>query len=246
MGERFALLKNGDTALYRLSFNRSDRYNSIVKMPEQDTVFYGTVSKYKGLYFLNERRPNARFWIGAIEIEKGLFQGTPKIHGLGTLREQMHHLEEKVRAGKLNHLVKEGHGSEEKILLRPEESSLYQVYSSILDSIPPDTLVDTDESSVPSDDGKEKLFPDKKEASIVKKFYPNPAREECHLVMREKGSWNYLLVDMQGKKKREASFEGERTRIDISHLKAGTYVLRIWDRKGKKKEERLKLIKKGP
>jgi hypothetical protein len=58
-------------------------------------------------------------------------------------------------------------------------------------------------------------------------LFPNPTSHELNIQLNEGGSANYTLLDMQGRTVMSGSTTGLRTQLSLSHLVAGTYLLRV-------------------
>ncbi len=142
LGDRFTLVANEDTLTCEVSFNPGNRYNYIIDYSSGDTLFAGTVSKYKDLYFFDHRINDSSFWISAVDIDKSIFRGLNTIAGFGTVHLQMQMLYDSIKKGKYQEMIVYFDTIQKTIKLRPEKDILYSFYSSITRHMARDTLVD--------------------------------------------------------------------------------------------------------
>jgi hypothetical protein len=142
LGDRFTILMDGDTLTYHVSFNPDNRYNYIIDNSSDDTIFAGTVSKHKGLYFFNHRINDSSYWISGVDIDKSMFRGHNTIAGLGTAHFQMQMLYDSIQEGDYHDIIIYFDTVQKKIKLRPEIDILYSFYSSIIGQLARDTLID--------------------------------------------------------------------------------------------------------
>jgi len=81
---RFNSKAESDTVSLRFFFNRETRENIIIDQSEEnDTLFKGFVSYYRGYYFMSERINDTTFYIGMLNRE------ADTLFGLGQVRSQM-------------------------------------------------------------------------------------------------------------------------------------------------------------
>jgi len=108
LGDQFSILKNNDTITYRITFNHIDRENYIINNNTNDTIFAGTVSKYRGLYYFDHQINDTTYWISAVDIDKDIFNmhNTIRGLGLGTAFQQMLLLNNEIEQGNLKKLIK--------------------------------------------------------------------------------------------------------------------------------------------
>ncbi len=250
LGDQFSFKKNNDTITYRLAFNSENRKNHIINNKTNDTIFAGTISKYRGLYFFDYQINDTTYWISAVDIDKNIFNDYNTMRGMGTVLQQMQLLYERIDQGEFKKLIKHKI-SENNIRLKPDKKLLLDFYSSIIDSFPPDTLVD-----LQTIEGKAEKVPDTTdqtninettvdfdEYEIIKKVYPNPTQDYCNIETYQADQYHFDLVDNTGKLVHRGQLTSSTEKIDLTDIQTGMYVLRIYT-VDKKNIETIKIIKK--
>ena len=252
LGNQFSIRKNNDTITYRLAFNSADRKNYIINTKTRDTIFAGTVSKYRGLYFFDHQFNDTTYWISVVDIDKGIFTSTPTIRGLGTVYQQMKVLQKQVNQGKHKQLIQHI-DADSNIRMKPDKKLLHDFYSSIIDSLPAYTIIklETPEKTInksvdtttTDDTDTAETIVDFEEFEIIKKVYPNPAQNHINIMTYQADQYHFDLVDNTGKFVHRGQLTGKSEKIDLTDIQKGIYVLRIYTA-DKYKVETMKIIKK--
>lgn len=127
LGDRFNLLVGKDTVTYRVEHNDRDR-STFVEHSTRDTFFYGKITEYEGLYYMNRPIGDSAWWISAVSIQKD------RIRGWGTTFTQMHLWDRMVDQGQYRDLViREDTG---QIHLRTDPERLHEHYVDMLSHLP--------------------------------------------------------------------------------------------------------------
>lgn len=252
LGDQFSMKKHGDTLTLTLDFDDDTRTNYLIEQETGDTVFAGTISKYRGLYFFDHQISDTSYWISAVDINKSLFNTHNTITGLGTGERQMKLLEDAIRQGKLNELVTYTNNDSSIIHLHPDKHVLYDFYASLVDTMPADTMVYLPENKttqsgsgeladVENMTGEFDEYQDFEENFMIKNLYPNPARDHCFLETYDAGDYMYALTDASGTLYQKDKIYESKTRIDLSELDAGIYFIRVYP-ENKSRYETVKLV----
>ncbi|MDA3820161.1 MAG: T9SS type A sorting domain-containing protein [Candidatus Delongbacteria bacterium] len=254
LGDQFSLLKYGDTVTLTLDFDNDTRTNYLIEKQTGDTVFAGTVSKYRGLYFLNHQTNDTSYWISAVDINKNISSTHNTITGLGTAEVQMEFLIKAIRKGKYQDLVTYTNQDSSVIYLHPDKETLYGFYASLLDTIPADTMVYLPgEKITPSDStgigiadvekssGEFDEYQDFEENFMIKNLYPNPAQDFCFLETYDAVEYMYDLTDASGTLYQRDRIVNGKVRIDLSEMEPGVYFIRVYP-ENKSSYETVKLI----
>ena len=138
LGHEFILYSNRDTTSCEVQFDKANR-SSLITTKNNDTLFYGTVSTYKQLYFFNQPLTDSTYWIYAVEKNndqlKGLREGVLQMFLIDNYFDQENdslQLSQKLNFRTTN--------TGEK-LLTPEKKTLYKLYYSYLQKVQTDTLL---------------------------------------------------------------------------------------------------------
>ncbi len=252
LGDQFSMQKHGDTLTLTLKFDGDTRTNYLIEKETGDTVFAGTVSKYRGLYFFDHQISDTSYWISAVDINKSLFNTHNTITGLGTGERQMKLLEDAIRQGKYQELVTYTNEDSSIIHLHPDKQVLYDFYASLVDTMPADTIVYLSDDKITQSDSGELAdvenmtgefdeYQDFEENFMIKNLYPNPARDHCFLETYDAGNYMYALTDASGTLYQKDKIHEGKTRIDLSELEPGIYFIRVYP-ENKSRYETVKLV----
>lgn len=234
LGNSFLLKTWSDTISYLVDFRKSDRYNFIIEEETRDTIFQGTICKYRGLYYLNEKINDTTFLIYAIEIYN------ETIKGLNTKWIQMskwnEHLEfwltqegqEKINS-KPSFIIC-ADPTKRIIRLDPDKKELRKFYSAILDSLEPDTILNWVEPIVESPIIKETTKIKEgltEQLELINNVYPNPAKDHCIIEFNDIDLYYFGLYDETGKLLKRGMLKNKKNKIDLTELNNGIYYIRV-------------------
>jgi len=235
LGDEFSIKRGKDTIDFKVTFRKSDRQNFIIEQPNQDTIFAGTVCKYRGLYYFNIQLNDTTYWIYAIAITDQAIKGlqTEWFQMLGWDDEFEFWLTPpgQEKFNKRPSIIKYANPEKQIIRLTPDKKEMKKFYSTLIDSLPADTLVNW---TVPITNVEiEKEITDIQETStdqfeIISKLYPNPANDYCNLELYETEKYQFGIFDINGRLVNSGVLVDKLNKIDLSDLSSGSYFMRVY------------------
>lgn len=215
----------------------SDKHSNLIVDHTGDTLFYGKVFKYSGLYYFNQRISDDKFWIYAVKIDDKY------IYGLGSEFLQMYKLRDEIITGLHKNILKSMNSDSSSIELRFDKNELRKIYAPLVNNMIPDTIINQ-ENPVSFLDDEEKAIEiiDSKEVSLVSKVFPNPTNGIVNIELQGQNKVNYAINDMNGKSIFTGLFSNKSNAIDLTNQPKGVYILTLRDASGKQKEH-VKIIK---
>lgn len=233
LGEHLSLKQGIDTL--SMTITAFKNYNIITNDKNGDTLFKGTVSKFRGLYYFNQQLNDTSFWIYAVKLTDNL------LYGLNTAWEQTLFIDRSIENGKHHKLVKYIKG--DKIRLHPDKKELKLLFTSIIDSISPDTIIQFQKTTPPLTDTTNTIIQiDPEEFELFSKVYPNPTTGFVNIELQQKNKIIYQLSDIHGKTILQGQFSDFINKINLSKQTAGIYYLTIVNPTNDQKET-TKIIK---
>ncbi|MFC7000045.1 T9SS type A sorting domain-containing protein [Rufibacter roseus] len=224
------LLKSGSDTIY-LSISSDKDINLITETLSGDTVFYGKVNKFRGLYYFSQAVNDTSYLIHAVKISDNL------IYGLTSVFQQTALIDDEIRKGKFPKLVKYIPTDSSIFMLRTDKREMRKLYSSIIGTIKPDTVLqDQQKGGVELDAvaAKEQIM-DAEESELFFKVYPNPVSDFVNVMLQEQNI-NYQLIDLNGKTMATGILSKQTNRISTATLTNGIYILNLTGAGGKTKE----------
>jgi hypothetical protein len=73
LGDQLTIRNEWDTLI--LNITSSKKNNLIINSITGDTIFFGTVSKFRGLYYFTQQLNDSSYWIHAVKISDNLIYG---------------------------------------------------------------------------------------------------------------------------------------------------------------------------
>ena len=131
LGDNLTIKSGTDTLELKISALKN--YNLIINSKNNDTLFKGTVCKFRGLYYFSQQLNDTSFWIYAVKLNDNL------IYGIRTSWEQTMLVDKAIEKGNNKKLVK--YITADRIRLRTDKRDLTNLFSSIIDSIAPYTIL---------------------------------------------------------------------------------------------------------
>ncbi len=218
LGDKLTI-KSGDDTL-SLTITAYKNYNLITDDKTGDTLFKGTVCKFRGLYYFSQQLNDTSYWIYAVKLSDNL------VYGLNSAFAQTLLIDKAIYADHQNKMVK--FFSEDKIRLHPDKRILKNLFSAIIDSISPDTILNFQEvAPTLSDTTKFVVQFDTEEFNFLSKVYPNPTTDFLNIELQQKNKINYYLTDLSGKTVLQGQFMENKNKIDLSKQKPGIFYLTI-------------------
>ncbi|MBX9850934.1 MAG: T9SS type A sorting domain-containing protein [Cytophagaceae bacterium] len=224
LGSVISVSNGYDIIDLHFSFNPTDKTNLISGSTPDDTIFYGKISKHKGIYYLSTQRSDSCFWITAIKIRDGY------IKGLGAEWEQMYEMDAKLNMDSscvLRKLV-----IQNKInALIPDRKILKSYFEKYIDSLPELKIIHPAEKIIsdgkpenPEEEDYDISVPSKK---IIDKYYPNPIQDYLTLEIAKEGSYELNVYTSEGLLLHKESFTGKVKQINFRDIPTGNYFLKI-------------------
>lgn len=216
LGKQLLIGKGNDTLDLRIRSTNQD--NLITQAETGDTVFYGKVCQFRGLYYFSQALSDTFYWIYAVKITDQL------IYGLNTSWEQTLLIDQVIEQGTYPRLVK--WMNPENIRLHPHKKEMKSMLSDILKQIPPDTILTiTREEQAHQSQDTTPFDPD--EYELITKLYPNPVQDFCHVELGDQPNLHYFLSDGQGNTVAQGQFRDKKNHMDLRKLNRGLYVLTL-------------------
>ncbi len=233
LGENLTIKSGTDTLVLKISSFKN--YNLIIDSKTEDTLFKGKVCKFRGMFYFNQQLNDTSYWIYAIKLNNKL------IYGLNYAWQQLYLVDNAIENGQHKKLVK--YLSEERIRLHSDKRELKNLYSGILDSLLPDTILYFAQPSLNQFDTTRTITPiDADEFELLSKVYPNPTSDFVNIELQQKSKIIYHLTDSKGNRVLQGQFADRKNTIDMSTLTAGFYYLILIDQTANYKET-TKIIK---
>jgi hypothetical protein len=222
LGENLTL-KTIDGETLRTSISSTNKSNLIINQKTLDTLFFGKVSKSKGLLYFSSQLDSGKFWIHAVKINGD------KIYGLDDNWEQMDFLSKRIEEGNYEELVKEK--SEKKVILHPNKAAMKKLFSSFLDSLPPLTIIQRNQlNQIVANSQKMAATSEIKPGNRFSfKGYPNPVKDYLHLEFDKEGNYEYKVVDLNGACSLKGNLFDEEEELNLQTLNQGNYILTLKD-----------------
>lgn len=227
LGEQLSIKQGTDTLSITIAAFKN--YNLITNNKNGDTLFKGTVSRFRGLYYFTQQLNDTSFWIYAVKLSDNL------IYGLNTAWEQTLFVDRAIENGKHKKLVT--YITADQIRLHPDKKELKLLFTSIIDSISPDTIIQFQKLTPSLEDKSKTLIPiDPEEFEFFSKVYPNPTTGLINIELQQKNKFIYQLTDMHGKTILNGQFSDLTNKINLSKQAAGIYYLTLINPEDNQKE----------
>ena len=222
LGEKLTIRTGSDTLDLKIVSNKAE--NFIINIKSGDTLFFGSVCKYRNLYYLSEKLNDTSYYISAFKIDGKL------IFGLTDRLSQFYRVDEIIQKGYNKKLLKYINSDTSSIRLRPDKRELKNLFTAITNNIVPDTILKYDEnrSGFKNVDREEKsINVQETRKDYALKAYPNPATEFINIEFEYKENSSFQLVDFNGKIVLNGTLNNLINRIDVSNQKSGIYILTV-------------------
>lgn len=234
-GNQLSIKTPYDTLILNISATKKS--NLITNKITGDTLFIGAVCRFRGLYYFNQQLNDSSYWIYAVKINDNL------IYGFNSAWDQTLLVDRAIENGLHQKLVK--YISTDRILLHPEKKELKNLFSAILDSITPDTII-MQFNTTYTNDYKDIIGVarqiDPEEYMFFSKIYPNPTTGFVNIELQQKNSMTYQLVGINGKIVLEGQFTDTKNKIDLTGQLDGIYLLTLISSTNNQKEV-IKILK---
>lgn len=238
LGNKLYIKHGKDTTVFTV-INKGDKNLIIDK--DNDTIFYGSVSKFRGLYYFSQQLNDTSFLIYAVRRSGNYLYGLNAPWYEGIL------IDHSIKRGEHKKLLKRMSADSNIIRLHPDKHEMKQLYAMIMDSLPPDTLItvhDKLSANTKIDTATIVKTIDPEDFEMFSKVYPNPASNELNIELQQKQNVGYIISDITGKAISNGQLHDSLNQVDISNLASGIYIITLVKANGKG-EESVKIIKKG-
>ena len=235
LGDKLTIKRGEDTLIYKITSSKNN--NLIINSKTRDTVFFGTVSKFRGLYYFNEQLNDSSYWIYAVKISDNL------IYGLNTARAQLEYVDQEIKNGNNRKLIKYINSDTSFIRLHPDKREMKKLFSSIISNFLPDTILNYQETYSKIQDATSTLTViDPEDFNYISKAYPNPTKDILNIELQQKSKSTFQLTNLSGKIVLQGQLNEIINKIDISKQQIGVYALTIVNISEEQKET-IKIIK---
>lgn len=227
---------SGDTLTLKITSTKND--NLIINNKTGDTIFFGSVCKYRDLYYFNEKLNDSSYYISAVKIKGNL------LYGLKNSWLQFYAVDDEIIKGNNKKLIKYINHDTTVIRLHPDKRELRNLFTSIINNVAPDTILNFDNSNFNVADKIESLTEtEQDENGNVLKVYPNPATDFITIELKYKSKSTFQLADFNGKIVMQGQLNDLVNKIDIGTHPTGIYLLTVNDL-GKNERETIKIAVK--
>jgi hypothetical protein len=236
LGNKLYIKRGKDTTIFNIVNNGK---LNLITDKNGDTIFCGTVSKFRGLYYFSQQLSDTAYLIYAVKIKDDFLYGLNAPWYEGIL------IDHRVEKGEYKKLVKSISKDGKIIRLHPDKIEMRKLYAMIMDSLPPDTLLAVPHKiivPVKVDTATITQQIDPEDFEMFSKVYPNPATSELNVELQQKANVKFMLSDITGKALTNGELHDSINKVDVSSLHNGIYILTLVKADGKG-EESVKIIK---
>lgn len=207
--------------------------NFIIDFKHNDTLFKGTVCKYRDLYYFSEKINATDYRIFALKINDSLIYGLQSYFQYASIDSAMH----EGKYPKLVHL-----NDPDKRHLHPDKRELRKLFTSIIGKTKPFWLIRKEPESriEQTDEVIEPIEAD--DYDLISKVYPNPVSNELNIDLQQKTNSTFQLTDFSGKIILQGPLNEITNKIDISKQRTGIYALTVMNAK-EQMSETVKVVK---
>ena len=237
LGNQLILKRKYDTLYLKISSDKN--FNCVINSKTGDTTFYGTVCKFRGLYYFSEKTYDDLYYINAVKISDGL------IYGFGEGWYQMQDLAHEIQRGEYRKLVSfiNSDSVRDEIRLHPDKHEMKLYYSSRISQTIPDTILIVKNNSLRTVDTSNMMtYVDPEENVILSRVYPNPTTDIINIELQQKDNVSFQLTNINGKTIQQGQFSKTSNQLDIKNQPTGIYILTLLNATDNQKEN-IKIIK---
>jgi hypothetical protein len=219
LGEKLTLWNGTDTLRYRIT--STAKTNLVTDAGTGDTLFSGTVCRFRGLYYFSQQLNDSSYWIFAVKIQDSL------IYGLSDPYRQMQAVDKKIRSGASPAIVKYIDTGKNMIRLKTDKKELQHLYTSVLENMNPDVILSYATPPPKAQKPKATAAGETDEFELLSNLYPNPTSDHLTVELQLNHRVDYSLTDMYGRTVLQGRFTEMRNQTDLSKLKDGIYVMTL-------------------
>lgn len=235
LGKKIALKYYDDTLFLSISSTKNN--NLILNNLTGDTLFYGAVSRFRGLYYFSEQNIDGLYWIFAVKISGNL------IYGFRENLLQAWDIKQSIKKGSCAKLIKSINADTSIVLFYANKREMKKLYTPILNNISADTILNIEEYVFRTKDTSSVVIPiNNEDFNYILNVYPNPAAEDINIELQQKSPSSYQVSDLNGRILLEGNLFDLKNTVSIATLQSGVYMLTIINQAEKQKET-IKLVK---
>jgi hypothetical protein len=228
LGDVLLLKRGDDTLTLKIT---STKENNLVLTDVGDTLFFGTVCKYRERYYFTEIVNDTAYRIGAFKIEGNL------VYGLTDQWLQHYEIDEIIMKGGHKLLVKYINRDTTVIRLHPDKKEMRKMFTAIFTKVVPDTILSPRQDIKIPDDAETIAESDEKDTGF--KVYPNPATDFINIAQKTKSRSSFQLADMNGRTILKGQLNELVNRISLGSQRPGIYLLTVIDEKNGRETEKI-------
>jgi hypothetical protein len=218
LGRQIWVKRGNDTIGIRVVSGKG--YNLLLD-EQGDTLFQGTASRFRSLYFLSRQLNDSSFQIHALKIKGKLIYGLQGAWVQGFL------VDNQIERGIWPQLVKYVTPDSTSYKLKTDKKLLRKLFVTILQTLPPDTLINMSPEREVEEAELISTQWDSEESEYISGIYPNPVRDKLTINLRSEGRLTYRLTGVNGVLMREGKLDEEKNTLFVGDIPAGMYVLTL-------------------
>lgn len=229
LGDELEIRNGYDTLILKIISTKKD--NLITYSKTGDTLFYGQVSKYKGLYYFTEKLNDSSYRISAVKIKGNL------IYGLKDYYFQYFSVDDEIKKGNFKKLVKYINADTTAIRLRSDKKEMHKLFNLIISNTIPDTIINYNKPNIVDDQQTiSKNAIETNNQSNILKTYPNPTTDYINVELKQKGEFPYQFTDINGRIILQGKLNEIENKIVFGKQPRGIYFLTIINSENQVKE----------
>lgn len=236
LGPEFSVKQDEDTLNFQVVYDKGNQFNHIINVLSGDTVFAGTVSRYKGLFYFSQAVNDSTYWICAVKIGKESIRGLNmewlQMKAWDSQFDEEQDLSKNIQNDYARVLQYIDYNND-IIRLSPEKKVLRKFYESIIDSLPSLPIIKKSNSPFLSKSEEdqteiEPLQTTRTNSVLIMNLYPNPVAKNLTVELINVGPYYYKIIDAKGNAVVNGIFEKQVNELGLSGLAKGEYLIRLY------------------
>lgn len=234
LGSVLTLKTEYGTSVYKIISTKKD---NLIINETGDTIFFGSVCKYRDFYFLNEKLSDTAYYISAIKIKGNL------IYGLNNSLQQFIEVDNNIIKGNNKKLVKYTAKDTSMIRLHPDKKELRNLFTTIISTVIPDTILNFNKTYYETLEKKELISELEQDENNNIKVYPNPTTDFINVELKQKSKSSFQISDINGRTILQGKLNELINKIELNNQRAGIYLLTIINSENNETETKKIVIK---
>lgn len=236
LGDELILKREYDTLTLKITSTKTD--NLIIDARTKDTVFFGSVCKYRDFYYFNEKLDDTTYHLSAIKIKGNL------IYGLTNRFIQFQEVDDQIMQGGNKKLVRYFSPDSTVIRLHVDKKEMKNLFTTIISTVVPDTILNYNNSYSEVPDTKETITNvEQDENASAFKVYPNPVTDYLTIALKHKGKSSFQIADLSGRTILHGQLNEVVNKIDLNKQPGGIYLLTVINSENNETEAKKIVIK---